>query len=96
VLHAVLASFANDSTELFPGSQLVGEGDDRTLVIPAMTGADIRTFGRISASSVNTDASGHGAPLAGDPHARPQRLDRDRAVGQRATDPARRAGTRPT
>ena len=64
VLYALWATFANDSTVLFPGSRFEGEGDDRTLVLPAMAGAEIRTFGRIAGSSVNTGASGHVRPWA--------------------------------
>jgi hypothetical protein len=64
VLYALLDTFANDSTELFPGSRLEGDGDDRTLAIPALTGADVRTFGRIAGSSLNTGASGQVRPWA--------------------------------
>jgi hypothetical protein len=63
-LCALWATFANDSTALFPGSRFEGEADDRALVVPAMAGADIRTFGRIAGSSVNTGASGQVRPWA--------------------------------
>jgi len=61
MLVAVLGAFANDDPSVFAGGRFDGEGDDRTLVVNAGIGADLRMHGKIAGSPLEA-GSGYICP----------------------------------
>jgi hypothetical protein len=59
VLYGVLASFANDDTTLFPNARFEGDADDRTLIVAAGIGSDLRTHGQTAGSPLDPSGSGY-------------------------------------
>jgi hypothetical protein len=58
LLVAILGAFWNNDPSLFVNGAFDGEGDERTLVVSAGIGADLRMHGQIAGSPLE-DGSGH-------------------------------------
>jgi hypothetical protein len=58
LLVAILGAFSNDEASVFVNGAFDGEGDERTLVVPAGIGSGVRMHGQIAGEPSDPESSG--------------------------------------